>query len=157
MISVSLKVKNIIHSATVVFFMVTGIVIFNTDVHHLFTRLTIIEMLHNFTLTYALAFLLIVYIIGPLVERAVMMLPYDKRKKLIHNLITTTISLFALILLISLIKTSLLYYVHELRREDLFLHFLNGFIANFLFALPFKLFIVAPFTNFLMSKLFTVK
>ncbi|QMV39796.1 hypothetical protein [Cohnella cholangitidis] len=110
------------------------------------------EILIQLFLGFIVAFLLELFIVGPVVKKVAFSLPYDKSKK---GLVIVSISfcmVVGMVTCMSLYGLGMTYFSDGLNGESLLSSYFSIFINNFIFAFPLQLMVMGPLVRYLFGK-----
>jgi hypothetical protein len=111
----------------------------------------------QFVLGFIIAFLLELFIVGPVAKKIAFSLPYDKSKKLYVILSLSLCMVCGMVLSMSLFGLGTAYFANSLMSESLLASYFSIVLKNFIFALPLQLLIVGPLVRFLFAKIIASK
>ncbi|MFF2888356.1 hypothetical protein [Paenibacillus sp. NPDC057967] len=136
--------------------MVTGMVVFMTSynlirsdaIGALTWQAAAIQLLAGF----AVAFVVEMFVVGPIAKKLAFALPYDKSKKLYVILSLAFFMVMGMVLSMSLFGLGMSYYFGHLEGGSLIASYFSLCFRNFIFAFPLQLIVMGPFVRFLFSK-----
>ncbi|OXM83270.1 hypothetical protein [Paenibacillus rigui] len=136
--------------------MCSGMVLFMTF-YNLFTNgllgtISWKGILVQLMMIFATAFLLEIFIVGPVAKKIAFSLPYDKSKKVLVILSVAFCMVSGMVLCMSLYGLVTAYLSNRLTGESLVASYFSLVLKNFIFAFPLQLLIVGPLVRFLFVK-----
>lgn len=109
-------------------------------------------ILIQFILGFTIAFLLELFIVGPVAHKIAFSLPCDKSKSIFVILSISFFMVIGMVLLMSLYGLGTAYFSNSLGEESLFKSYYSIAFKNFIFALPLQLIVMGPFVRYLFAK-----
>ncbi|WP_419875107.1 hypothetical protein [Candidatus Pristimantibacillus sp. PTI5] len=109
-------------------------------------------LLMQFVLGFIIAFLLELFIVGPVAKKIALSLPYDKSKKAFVILSISFCMVIGMVLCMSLYGLVTAYFSNGLAGKPLLETYFSFVFNNFIFAFPLQLIIMGPLVRFLFSK-----
>ncbi|MEC0242066.1 hypothetical protein P4H66_19875 [Paenibacillus dokdonensis] len=132
--------------------MVLFMTFYNLLNHGLLGTITVKEILIQLILVFITAFLLELFIVGPVAKKIAFSLPYDKSKKVFVILSLAFFMVSGMVLCMSFYGLMTSYFSNGLNGEPLLKSYFSLVFKNFIFAFPLQLIIVGPVVRFLFSK-----
>lgn len=142
------KKEEAIFGLMMCFGMVIFMMTYNLVRHDALGSMTAVELLLQFILCFAVAFLLEALVVGPAAKKVAFSLPYDKSKKLYMILALAFCMVIGMVTLMSLYGL----LTNGLDGEPFFRTYFTLYFYNFIFALPLQLIIVGPTVRFVFGK-----
>jgi hypothetical protein len=132
--------------------MCSGMVVFMT-LYNLFTNgllgtITLPEILFQLILGFITAFLLELFIVGPVAKKLAFSLPYDKSKQVLVVVFMALFMVTGMVLFMSFYGLGMSYLSNHWKGEAFFDTYLTLVLKNFAFALPLQLLIVGPLVRY---------
>jgi hypothetical protein len=136
--------------------MCTGMVIvmtlYNLVINDLIGTIPFKGILMQFVLGFAAAFLLELFIVGPVAHKIAFLLPYDKSNSLYVILALSCCMVVGMVCLMSLFGLLSAYFFIGLSEGSLLDNYAMITFKNFIFALPLQLIVMGPFIRFLFAR-----
>lgn len=136
--------------------MVTGMVVFMTSYNvirndalgTLTWQAALVQLLAGF----AVAFVVEMYVVGPIAKKLAFALPFDKSKKLYVIVSLALFMVTGMVLSMSVFGLVMSYYSGHWGGESLVSSYFSLVFYNFVFAFPLQLIVMGPLVRFLFSK-----
>lgn len=132
--------------------MVVFMTFYNLYTNDLIGTISLKVMFLQFILCFIIAFVLELFIVGPLAKKIAFSLPYDKSKKVFVILSLSCCMVIGMVLCMSLYGLGTAYLFNGLSGDSLFKNYLSLVFKNFIFAFPLQLLIVGPLVRYLFVK-----
>jgi hypothetical protein len=136
--------------------MCTGMVIvmtlYNLVINDLIGIIPLKGIFMQFVLGLAVAFLLELFIVGPVAHKVAFLLPYDKSNGLYVILAISCCMVVGMVCLMSLFGLGTAYLLDGLSGGSLWENYASIAFKNFIFALPLQLIVMGPFIRFLFAR-----
>jgi hypothetical protein len=137
--------------------MCVGMVIFMTTynlvINDMIGTVSLQAICMQFILGFIIAFLLELFIVGPVARKIAFSLPYDKSKRIFVILSLAFFMVSGMVLSMSLYGLGTAYFANSLVGESLFESYVSIVSKNFIFALPLQLIVVGPLVRYVFSKI----
>ncbi|WP_336772758.1 hypothetical protein [Paenibacillus sp. MMO-58] len=136
--------------------MVTGMALvmitYNLMRNDLFATLSSGEVILQYGLGFLVAFVVEMFVVGPLAKKAAFALPYDKSKKLYVILALAFCMVTGMVLSMSLYGLISSSLADSLGEGSLIKHYFTIVLHNYVLAFPLQLIVMGPLVRFLFSK-----
>jgi hypothetical protein len=130
---------------------------YNLFTHDLIGTVSLKGILIQLILGFLTAFLLELFIVGPVARKIAFSLPYDKSNKVLVIVSISFFMVIGMVLFMSLYGLGTAYFSNHLIGESLLESYFSFVFKNFIFALPLQLLIVGPLVRYLFNKFFKDK
>jgi sterol desaturase/sphingolipid hydroxylase (fatty acid hydroxylase superfamily) len=134
------------------FGMVIVMTFYNLFINGLIGKVPLNGILIQLMLTFIIAFLLELFIVGPSAQKIAFSLPYDKSKELYVILSISFFMVVGMVLIMSLYGLGIAYFFNTLGDESLLKSYYSLAFKNFIFAFPLQLIIMGPIVRYLFAK-----
>jgi hypothetical protein len=134
------------------FGMVKVMTFYNLFINGLIGKVPLNGILIQLMLTFIIAFLLELFIVGPSALKIAFSLPYDKSKELYVILSISFFMVVGMVLIMSLYGLGIAYFFNTLGDESLLKSYYSLAFKNFIFAFPLQLIIMGPIVRYLFAK-----
>lgn len=134
------------------FGMVVVMTFYNLIRNGLIGTISLQGLLMQFVLGFIIAFLLELFIVGPVAKKIALSLPYDKSKKVFVILSISFCMVIGMVLCMSLYGLVTAYFSNGLAGKALLETYFSFVFNNFIFAFPLQLIIMGPLVRYLFSK-----
>ncbi|MGM0837930.1 MAG: hypothetical protein ACQEV7_17460 [Bacillota bacterium] len=138
--------------------MCTGMVIvmtfYNLYIHGLIGTIPLKGILIQLILTFMIAFILELFIVGPVAHKIAFSLPYDKSNSVYMMLCLSFFMVVGMVLTMSLYGLGTAYYFNSLGEGSFLQHYVSIAGKNFIFALPLQLIVMGPFIRYVFKRMF---
>ncbi|WP_077622372.1 hypothetical protein [Sediminibacillus massiliensis] len=135
--------------------MCTGMVIvmtfYNLFVNGLVGTVSVPKILLQMCLGFLIAFLLELFIVGPVAHRIAFALPYDKSNQLLVILSISICMVTGMVLCMSLYGLGMTYLTGGLEGRALIGSYFSIALKNFVFAFPLQLLLMGPLVRYLFK------
>jgi hypothetical protein len=136
--------------------MCTGMVIvmtlYNLVINDLIGIISIKGIFMQFVLGFAVAFLLELFVVGPVAHKVTSLLRFDKSNGLNAILAMSCCMVIGMVCLMSLFGLVTSYIFTGLSEGSILEHYASTAFKNFIFSLPLQLIVMGPFIRFLFVK-----
>ena len=136
--------------------MCVGMVIFMTTynlvINDMIGTVSLQAICMQFILGFMIAFLLELFIVGPVARKIAFSLPYDKSKRIFVILSLAFFMVSGMVLSMSFYGLGTAYFANSLVGESLLESYVSIVSKNFIFALPLQLLVVGPLVRYVFSK-----
>ncbi|KAB2495515.1 hypothetical protein [Priestia endophytica] len=133
--------------------MVIGMTFYNLVINDLIGTISLQGMLLQLILGFIIAFILELFIVGPIAHKVAFSLPYDKSNKLFVILSLAFCMVIGMVLSMSIYGVTMAHFANSLGEGSLLKHYFLTVGKNFIFALPLQLLIIGPLVRFSFAKL----
>lgn len=133
------------------FGMVIVMTFYNLFTNGLIGTVSLKGILIQFILGFITAFLLELFIVGPVAKKIALSLPYDKSKKVFVILSISFFMVIGMVLCMSLYGLGNAYFSNSLIGESLLESYFSIVFKNFIFAFPLQLIIMGPLVRYLFK------
>ncbi|CAM4492935.1 hypothetical protein FHS16_005355 [Paenibacillus endophyticus] len=137
--------------------MVICMTVYNLFTNDLIGKISWIGIVVQLLLGFAVAFLLELFIVGPIAKKLAFSLPYDKSKKLFVILSLTFFMVIGMVLCMSAYGLLNAYLANGLGGQSLFESYLSIVFKNVIFAFPLQLIIIGPLVRYAFVKFIKAK
>jgi hypothetical protein len=137
--------------------MVVVMTFYNLFTHDLIGTVSLKGILIQLILGFLTAFLLELFLVGPVAKKIAFSLPYDKSNKVLVIVSISFFMVIGMVLFMSLYGLGTAYFSNHLIGESLLESYFSFVFKNFIFALPLQLLIVGPLVRYLFNKFFKDK
>lgn len=137
--------------------MVVVMTFYNLLLNGLIGKIPIKGILIQLMLGFIIAFLLELFIVGPVVYKIAFSLPYDKSKQIFVILSMSLFMVVGMVLFMSLYGLGTAYFYNSLGEEEILKSYFSIVFNNFIFAFPLQLIIMGPLVRYLFAKIFKEK
>jgi hypothetical protein len=134
------------------FGMVIVMTFYNLFINGLIGKVPLNGILIQLMLTFIIAFLLELFIVGPSAQKIAFSLSYDKSKELYVILSISFFMVVGMVLIMSLYGLGIAYFFNTLGDESLLKSYYSLAFKNFIFAFPLQLIIMGPIVRYLFAK-----
>jgi hypothetical protein len=131
--------------------MVVFMTIYNLFINGLIGIVPLKEILIQFILGFIIAFVLELFIVGPVAHKIAFSLPYDKTKSIFVILSISFFMVVGMVLFMSLFGLGTVYFSNNLGEESLLKSYFSIAFKNFIFALPLQLIVMGPLVRYLFT------
>ncbi|MGQ3477259.1 hypothetical protein [Paenibacillus sp. TY11] len=132
--------------------MVVFMTFYNLYTNGLIGTISLKVMLLQFILCFITAFVLELFIVGPVAKKIAFSLSYDKSKKVLVILSLSCCMVIGMVLCMSLYGLGTAYFFNSLPGDSLLKNYFSLVFKNFIFAFPLQLLIVGPLVRYLFVK-----
>ncbi|MGE6632132.1 DUF2798 domain-containing protein [Bacillus sp. NPDC077027] len=146
------KKESLIFGIMMCFGMVCIMSTYNLLSNHATHDISISTIILEFTLALIVAFLLDVFIVGPVAKKIAFKIPFDKSKKINVILAMTTCMVIGMVLCMSAFGFILSGVTNGFDRHHLISAYLLIALKNFIFAYPLQLLVMGPLVRTLFTK-----
>ncbi|PFA63043.1 hypothetical protein CN378_18575 [Bacillus sp. AFS015802] len=133
--------------------MVVVMTLYNLLINGLIGTVSLEGILAQLISGFVVAFLLEVFIVGPVAHKMVFSLPFDKSNGLYVILFTSLFMVVGMVSLMSLFGLGTAYFFNGIGNEPILESYLSIASKNFIFALPLQLVIMGPLIRFVFGRL----
>lgn len=137
--------------------MVVVMTFYNLFINGLIGKVPIKGILIQLMLGFIIAFLLELFIVGPVAHKIAFSLPYDKSKQIFVILSISLFMVVGMVLFMSLYGLGTAYFYNSLGEEEILKSYFSIVFKNFIFAFPLQLIIMGPLVRYLFAKFFKEK
>ncbi|RAV09894.1 hypothetical protein [Paenibacillus contaminans] len=134
------------------FGMVVGMTFYNLMTNGLIGTISLKGILIQLILGFITAFLLEVFVVGPVAKKIALSLPYDKSKKVFVILSISLCMVIGMVLFMSLFGLGMAYLSESPIGGSFLESYFSLVLKNFIFALPLQLIIVGPLVRYMLTK-----
>jgi uncharacterized membrane protein len=134
------------------FGMVVVMTFYNLFINGLIGEIPFKGILYQVILTFIIAFLIEIFIVGPAAQKIAFSLPYDKSKKLYVILSMSFFMVIGMVLFMSLYGMLTGYLSKRLGEGSLLESYYSIVFRNFILAFPLQLFIMGRLVRYLFAK-----
>ncbi|MCY9517713.1 hypothetical protein [Paenibacillus apiarius] len=134
------------------FGMVVIMTLYNLIRNGLIGTVSLKGILFQFILGFIIAFLLELFIVGPVAKKIALSLPYDKSRKVFVILSISFFYVIGMVHFMSLYGLGAAYFSNSLIGESLLESYFSIVFKNFIFAFPLQLIIMGPLVRYLFIK-----
>lgn len=134
------------------FGMVVGMTFYNLKTNGLIGTISLKGILIQLILGFITAFLLEVFVVGPVAKKIALSLPYDKSKKVFVILSISLCMVIGMVLFMSLFGLGMAYLSESPIGGSFLESYFSLVLKNFIFALPLQLIIVGPLVRYMLTK-----
>lgn len=139
------------------FGMVTVMTCYNLWINGLFGKISVQMFLGEFIIGLLVAFVMDMFVVGPVAKKLALSLPYDKSKKKYMILSISLFMIIGMVLTMSLYGLGTAYIANGLLGESLLTSYFKIAGKNFIMALPLQLVVMGPIVRFLFMKFVKAK
>nr|WP_284239196.1 hypothetical protein [Paenibacillus glycanilyticus] len=136
--------------------MVTGMALvmitYNMIRNNLFGTIPAGEMVLQYVLGFAVAFLIEMFVVGPVAQKAAFAMPYNKSKKVYVIVALAFCMVTGMVLCMSLYGLISSSLANGLGEGSLIKHYFSIVFYNYILAFPLQLIVMGPLVRFLFSK-----
>lgn len=132
--------------------MVVGMTFYNLMTNGLIGTISLKGILLQLILGFITAFLLEVFVVGPVAKKIACSLPYDKSKKVFSILSISLCMVIGMVLFMSLFGLGMAYLSDSSIGGSFLESYFSIVLKNFIFALPLQLIIVGPLVRYIFTK-----
>jgi len=147
------KKESLYFGAMMCFGMVVVMSVYNLYVNGLIHTITISGFLMQFLIGFIVAFILDLFIVGPIARKIAFSLPYDKSKKIFVILSMSFCMVLGMVFWMSLYGLGTAYISNGISTDSIVQSYAAIFIKNFIVALPLQLLIMGPIVRFIFTKI----
>ncbi|MGO4546752.1 hypothetical protein AB4Z29_18305 [Paenibacillus sp. 2TAB23] len=137
--------------------MVICMTVYNLFANDLIGKISLKGILIQLVLGFAVAFLLELFIVGPIAKKLAFSLPYDKSKKLLVVLSLSFFMVIGMVLCMSVYGLLNAYLSNGLVGQSLFESYVSIVFKNVVFAFPLQLIVIGPLVRYVFSKFMKAK
>jgi uncharacterized membrane protein len=132
--------------------MVVGMTFYNLMTNGLIGTISLKGILIQLILGFITAFLLEVFVVGPVAKKIALSLPYDKSKKVFVIVSISLCMVIGMVLFMSLFGLGMAYLSDSSIGGSFLESYFSLVLKNFIFALPLQLIIVGPLVRYMFTK-----
>ena len=151
------KFQSVIFTLLMSFFMASIMYLYNQAIHMGgLTYDTFLTYDYRFLITWAIAFLIVFFIVHPLAERLTFKIVNPQKDSgLIINVTMSTLTVAMMVTIMSCVGVLMNAIVTNSFSADIFLSYLTSIVTGFVFALPLQILVVGPLVKSLFTLLFS--
>ncbi|WP_434753125.1 hypothetical protein [Paenibacillus amylolyticus] len=118
------------------------------------SQMSVMQMLLQFVICFALAFLVESFIVGPVARKITFSIPFARVSKIKGVVTLSFLMVIGMVLVMSLYGIITAYLAGQLDGVSVFNAYLHTIARNFSLALPYQLIVLGPLVRYVFGKLF---
>lgn len=133
------------------FGMVFLMTIYNLCINGTITKVSFLDVIYNFIIAFVLAFILDLFIVGPIAKKVALYLTVKSDKKIFKILAISICMVFGMAGCMSIYGLVSGYIHNGFHSNSVILDYLSVFSKNVIFALPLQIIIMGPIVRYIFT------
>lgn len=133
------------------FGMVFLMTIYNLCINGTITKVSFLDVIYNFIIAFVLAFILDLFIVGPIAKKVALYLTVKSDKKIFKILAISVCMVFGMAGCMSIYGLVSGYIHNGFHSNSVILDYLSVFSKNVIFALPLQIIIMGPIVRYIFT------